>query len=55
MERYQVLGLKEYFPSDYTTQGDLEIQCKPYEIINGIFHKLDKKKILKFVWSHKKS
>ena len=52
MERDQVLGLKEYFQNVYTTQGNVEIQCKPYQIINGIFHRI-RQKILKFVWSHK--
>ena len=29
----------EYYENDYTTQGNLEIQCNPYQITNGIFHR----------------
>ena len=25
--------------NDYTTQGNLQIQCNPYQITNGVFHK----------------
>ena len=25
--------------NDYTTQGNLQIQCNPYQITNGIFHR----------------
>ena len=38
--------------NDYTTQGNLQIQCNPYQITNGIFHRT--RKILKFVWRHKR-
>ena len=40
--------------NDYTTQGDLQIQCNSYQIVNGIFHTVRTKRILKFVWRHKK-
>ena len=41
MERYTMfLDLKnQYCQNDYTTQGDLQIQCNPYQITNGIFHR----------------
>ena len=41
MERYSVfLGRKnQYCENDYTTKCDLQIQCDPYQIINGIFHR----------------
>ena len=41
MERYSVsLGEKnQYCENDYTTKSDLQIQCAPYQIINGIFHR----------------
>ena len=29
----------QYCQNDYTTQGNLQIQCNPYEITNGIFHR----------------
>ena len=35
-----------------TTQSNLQIQCNPYQITNGIFTELQQK-ILKFVWRHK--
>ena len=38
-EIYHVLGLEESTcENDYTTQGNLEIQCNPYQITNGIFY-----------------
>ena len=27
-----------YCENDYTTQRNLQIQCNPYQITNGIFH-----------------
>ena len=38
----------EYCQNDYTTHGNLQIQCNPYQITNGIFHttRLEKIKIL---------
>ena len=44
--------LSKYRPNDYTTQSNLQIQCKPYQTSNGIFHKTRKKKS-QFVWKHK--
>ena len=38
----------KYSQNDYTTQGNLQIQCNPYQITNGIFQELEQK-ILKFV------
>ena len=32
------------FESDYTTKCNLQIQCNPYQIINGIFHRTRTKK-----------
>ena len=29
----------QYCQNDYTTQGNLQIQCNPYQITNGIFHR----------------
>ena len=40
MERYTVFldGKNQYCENDYTTQSNLQIQCNPYQITNGIFH-----------------
>ena len=29
----------QYHQNDYTTQGQLEIQCNPYQITRDIFHR----------------
>ena len=41
MERYSAfLGRKnQYCENDYTIKCDLQIQCNPYQITNGIFHR----------------
>ena len=41
MERYSMfLGKKnQYCENDYTTKCNLQIQCIPYQITNGIFHR----------------
>ena len=41
MERYSMfLGRKnQYCENDYTTKWNLQIQCDPYQITNGIFHR----------------
>ena len=41
MERYSIfLGRKnEYCENDYPTKCNLQIQCNPYQITNGIFHR----------------
>ena len=34
------LGRKnQYYENEYTTKCNLEIQCDPYQITNGIFHR----------------
>ena len=43
----------QYCENDYTTQSNLQIQCNPYQIINGIFYGT-RTKILKFVQRHKR-
>ena len=38
-EIYHVLDWKnQHCENDYTTQSNLQIQCNPYQIINGIFY-----------------
>ena len=41
MERYTMFldWENQYCENDYTTQGNLQIQCNPYQITNGIFHR----------------
>ena len=41
MERYSMfLGRKnQYCENDYTTKCNLQIQCDPYQITDGIFHR----------------
>ena len=41
IERYSMfLGKKcQYCENDYTTKCNLQIQCNPYQITNGIFHR----------------
>ena len=29
----------QYCENDYTTQSNLQIQCNPYQITNGIFYR----------------
>ena len=42
MERYTMLldWKNQYCENDYTTQSNLQIQCNPYQITNGIFHRI---------------
>ena len=42
MERDSMfLGKKnQYCENDYTTKCNLQIQCDPYQITNGIFHRI---------------
>ena len=40
-EIHHVLGLSEsYFENDCTSQSNLESQRNPYQITNGIFHRI---------------
>ena len=41
-------GQNQYCQNDYTTQGNLQIQCNPYHITNGIFHRTRRKKCFAF-------
>ena len=48
------LGRKnQYCENDYTTKCNLQIQCDPYQITNGIFTELEQK-ISQFIWKHKR-
>ena len=41
MERYTMFldWKNQYFQTDHTTPGNLQIQCNPYQTTNGIFHR----------------
>ena len=41
MGRYTIFldWMNQYCQKDYTTQGNLQIQCNPYQITNGIFQR----------------
>ena len=41
MERYTMFldWKNQHCENDYTTQSNLQIQCNPYQITNGIFHR----------------
>ena len=43
----------QHCENDYTTQSNLQIQCNPYQITNGIFPRTRTKK-LQFIWKHKR-
>ena len=43
----------QYCENDYTTKFNLQIQCDPYHITNGIFQELEQK-ISQFIWKHKR-
>ena len=43
----------QYSENEYTTQSNLQIQCNPYQITNGIFHRT-RTKIPQFIWKHKR-
>ena len=45
MERHTMLfdRRNQYCQNDYTTKGTLQMQCNPYQITNGIFHRARKK------------
>ena len=42
MEKYTMFidQKNQYSGNEYTIQSNLQIQCNPYQIINGIFHRL---------------
>ena len=41
MEKYTMFmdRKNQYSENEYTTQGNLQIQCNPYQATNGIFHR----------------
>ena len=57
MERYTMFvdWKNQYCQNDNTTQGNLQIQCNPYQITNGIFHRTRTKKNLKICMDTQKT
>ena len=55
MERYSMfLSRKnQYFQNDYISKFSLQIQCDPYQITNGIFHRTRTKNFTVFVETQK--
>ena len=51
MGRYTMfLGWKnQYYQNGHTTQGNVQNQCNPYQITQGIFHRTRTKEIVSFV------
>ena len=45
----------QYFQNDYTTQGNLQTQCNPYQITNGIFFHRTRTNILKLCMETQKT
>ena len=45
MERHTMLfhWKSQYYQNDYATQGNLQIQCNPYQITKDIFHRTQAK------------
>ena len=43
----------QYCENDYTTKCNLQIQCDPYQITNGILHRT-RRKNWQFIWKHKR-
>ena len=41
MKRYSMFlgGKNQYCENDYTTKHNLQVQCNPYQITNGFFHR----------------
>ena len=59
MEKYTMLmdWKNQYSENEYTTQNNLQIQCNPYPVTNGIFHRArtnNEQIISQFVWKYKK-
>ena len=55
MERYSMFLCRknQCCENDYTTKHNLQIQCTPYQITNGIFHRT-RTKISYFIWNLKR-
>ena len=56
MERHTMLldWKSQYYQNDYTTQGNLQIQCNPYQITKDIFPRTQRKHF-KICWEAQKT
>ena len=45
--------MNQYCENAYIIQSNLQIQCIPYQITKGIFHRI-RAKILQFVWKYER-
>ena len=56
MERYSMTLCRknQYCENYYTTKCNLQIQCNPYQITNGIFFTELEQKISQSIWKHKR-
>ena len=54
MERYSMFldRMNQYCENVYTTKCNLQVQCDPYQITNGIFHRTRTKNFT--IWKHKR-
>ena len=57
MERYTMFldWKNQHCESDYTTQSNLQIQYNPYQITNGIFHRIRIKHFIIYMETQKTS
>ena len=46
-------GENQYCENDYTTKCNLQIQCNPYQITNGIFHRTRTKNFIIYMETQK--
>ena len=55
MEKYTMFmdWKYQYSEYEYTTQSNLQIQCNPYQAINGILTEIEKI-FSQFVWKYEK-
>ena len=55
MKRYSMFLDKnnQYCENDYTTKCNLQIQCNPYQISNGIFHRTRTKNFIIYMETQK--
>ena len=55
MERYTMFldQKNQYCENNYTTQSDPQIQCNPYQITNGIFHRIRTRNFIIYVETQK--
>ena len=56
MEKYTTFldWKNQHCHNDYTTQSNQQIQWNVFQFTNNIFHRITARKILQFVWKHKR-